>query len=398
VSGAKRPPLTRLGRRSLSFRILSLALGLLFALGAAEVGLRLLGERRWIAVRRHHQLLCRHDPLLGWMSRLDAVGRHTTVEFDVVERLNERGLRGPVVPYARDPKRPRVMLLGDSFVEGYTVALEDTVGQVVQRSLARQGFPGTEVVSAGIGGWSTDQELLFFREEGRRYGADIVVLVFHDNDVWYNDSDRYWRGRKPHFELDGSALTLTGVPVPPPLTEVTRRIHDSYLIAFVRDRLRASVRLRRLASRLGLASPERPISPDDRVLRGDPETDLAWRLTEALLVALQSEVARSGGVLLSFHAPRRETVETEAWSELRSSLGAAEPSWDPDRVQRRLRRIARRHGVGMIEPERLATAARSQTLYFPIDGHWNVAGHHVAGEIIADHLALVLAAAGEDGS
>ena len=74
-----------------------------------------------------------------------------------------------------------------------------------------------EVINAGTGGYSTDQELLWFTTEGIKYRPDLTVLLVCYNDVLFNAVDRYWRGYKPLFRIDGDTLKLTNVPVPPPL-------------------------------------------------------------------------------------------------------------------------------------------------------------------------------------
>jgi len=91
-----------------------------------------------------------------------------------------------------------VLILGDSFAEGFSVSLEDTVSRALERELGTKGC-AAEVVGGGTVGYSTDQEYLFYRDEGAAYGARVVVLLFYYNDILYN----------------ARGAVMAGVPKPP---------------------------------------------------------------------------------------------------------------------------------------------------------------------------------------
>jgi len=158
----------------------------------------------------------RYDPVLGWSKSPYLTGVYAPGEKQV-EVLNSRGLRGREYPYEKPANEYRILVLGDSFAEGRLVGFHDTTFEVLERRLREAGGgPRYEVISAGTGGYSTDQAYLWFDEEGRRYSPDLVVLMFYENDVWYNAQPVSSRGNKPMFELRGDQLVLTRVPVPPP--------------------------------------------------------------------------------------------------------------------------------------------------------------------------------------
>jgi hypothetical protein len=74
---------------------------------------------------------------------------------------------------------------------------------------------GVEVINAGVSGYSTDQELLWYENEGIKYETDLVILVIAGNDVGDNErqlvSNIYY---KPRFVFQDGGLVLTGSPVP----------------------------------------------------------------------------------------------------------------------------------------------------------------------------------------
>jgi lysophospholipase L1-like esterase len=361
----------------------------------------------------HHQLLCEHDPLLGWRKIPNARKRYTTVEFDVEEHINAKGLRGPEYAYEKNPGLARVLVLGDSFTEGYTVDFEDVFTEVLARRLQQTSTTGGyEVINAGTGGYSTDQELLYFRSEGHRYAPDLIVV---SNDVWYNAQAAYPRASKPLFALRDGELTLTHTPVPkpPPKREVEARPaartpwgrvklmldERSRLYRFIRDRTRNTHWAHAAAIRFGLA--EAPASgaiplPDGwQILKTNPPESVgkAWELTEALLLALRADVARSGGRLLVVKIPSSFELYERQWKAVRAKHGLAEEEWDPSIATERLRRICARHGIELLNLVPIFASAiadgldRDEPLYYPLDRHWTASGHRLAGESLADYIA-----------
>ena len=142
-----------------------LLLGSTLGLGAAEVVLRLF----WRSPSRqpsHHRLFCRYDPLYGWSKIPGFAADRITREYRVRERFNSRGLRGPEYPYEKPGNEYRILVLGDSSAEGYSVEFEQLFSELLERGLAARSGRRIEAINAGTGGWSTDQELLFFEHEG----------------------------------------------------------------------------------------------------------------------------------------------------------------------------------------------------------------------------------------
>src|ERR1700730_15041151 len=75
------------------------------------------------------------DPLLGWRKRPGSSVTYRHREFTVEVNINGLVLRDPERGYSAPAGCLRILALGDSFVEGDTVALEQTVSQVLESSL-----------------------------------------------------------------------------------------------------------------------------------------------------------------------------------------------------------------------------------------------------------------------
>ena len=68
--------------------------------------------------------------MLGWRKTPGAEVAYERREYSVRYRVNSRGLRGPERGYEKPAGTPRVLALGDSFVEAF---MADDAGTVTSR-------------------------------------------------------------------------------------------------------------------------------------------------------------------------------------------------------------------------------------------------------------------------
>ncbi|MCG6925705.1 MAG: GDSL-type esterase/lipase family protein [Acidobacteria bacterium] len=95
-------------------------------------------------------------------------------------RTNAQGLRGPDRAIPKPSGVFRVVLLGDSVVEGIGVDREaDTVASQLEGMLAEDGV---EVLNAGVRGYNTQAAVTLLRRRVLPYDPDLVILVFVRND------------------------------------------------------------------------------------------------------------------------------------------------------------------------------------------------------------------------
>ncbi len=193
-------------------RLLLVVISLFLSVAALEGAARTLvwSWTREPGVVRHP--FARFDPELGWSKPPNVSGILRRSEYRASLRINSRGLRGPEIPLDKPKGVPRVLLLGDSFTEGYTVEEPASVRGRLERGLASALSAPVQVINGGTAGWGTDQEVLFYEKAGRAYGPDLVVLLCYYNDL-YRDGDLRIQ---PWFDLDeAGSLVLNNSPVPP---------------------------------------------------------------------------------------------------------------------------------------------------------------------------------------
>src|SRR5688572_29169581 len=200
-------------RRALANGLLALV-STAVALAGVEVGARVARRLQKGGKEQRTRLqYTEYDPLLGWKHQPGARARYERREYTTDVTINSRGLRDKERTYQAAPGAFRVLALGDSFIEGFTVPFEDSVTQVLERAMARDGCP-VEVINGGTVGYSTDQQFLFYREEGHKYAPQVVVLFFYYNDVLYNAAPTNIQLPKPLLSFKGGQVQVVNFPVP----------------------------------------------------------------------------------------------------------------------------------------------------------------------------------------
>jgi lysophospholipase L1-like esterase len=200
--------------------VISLLAGLLLAEGLTRVFFPQMAPRTAQLTK-----FWKYDSRYGWLHIPGASGTFESYGIDSFVTINAKGFRGPEIEYTRDQKRQRILVLGDSYVWGYGVNQEEMFTERL-----RKAMPEVEVVNLGVSGYSTDQELLLYRDEGYKYKADLVMIVVADNDPPGNVlAEQYVVYGKPVFQLKDQDLLLSNHPVARAslwkrvLTELTRR-------------------------------------------------------------------------------------------------------------------------------------------------------------------------------
>ncbi|PYQ17417.1 MAG: hypothetical protein DMF80_00690 [Acidobacteria bacterium] len=343
--------------------------------------------------------LSRYHDVLGWEKTPGAEQTVRRPEFQITLKFNSKGLRGPERDYARPRGTHRVLLLGDSFAEGYYVQEEQTVRAVLEDLLDRDGCGRWEVINGGTIAYSTDQEYLFYRAEGQRYGAEAVVLLFYYNDLYYNASPLGPGGEaKPYFEVEDGRLALRNSPVPAPTRGLLNRQepgippprpwHGSVALRLLSNRtVDSSPGLHRLLARLGLVEPVSPEAPREYwpFGRDHPrEVNDMWERTRSILAALKAEAESHAARLAVLYVPVRFEVNDAVWdlSRQRYRMGRR---WDRDAVALRLASVCQELGIPFADPraELRRQESAGAPAYYTRDVHWTASGNAVAARTIA---------------
>jgi len=293
-----------------------LSFGLLCGLAVGEGVLRLLGLpavnllKMNLAYESERGKFTRYDPLLGWAGREDVADVFNWVDVSHPVRQNRFGFRGPAYPFSRTGKK-RLLVLGDSYAWGFGVADDE----IFTARLEEKGAGSWEVINMGVSGYGTDQEYLLWRQEGRRWNPDVVLLlVTLWTDLWDNVTPRQYGYEKPFFDLEaGGRLVLKNQPVPrregawgerAMKGEVEgvpwwrRALGKSALAAALVNALARSEALRTAMEEKGIIPARQGgFAWEEDLYRDPPPKDLAraWEVTCRLVDLLQADVVSRGG-------------------------------------------------------------------------------------------------------
>jgi len=393
---------------------------ILVSVGLLEVGLRLVDNSAEPKPPGHHALCCEYHPTLGWRHKPNTNIEIVRSEYRITESFNSRGVRGPEYTLAKRPGEYRIVVVGDSFAEGITVGFDQLFSEVMKRRLNASGDSRFQVINMGVAGYSTDQQLLQFRMEGRDYQPDVTVLLVYDNDIWFNAQARYTmmgRGNKPMFLMDGDELRRANDPVPRgTLSGGTKRSkglpsnvgftgingvkrllgEQSHAYRWVRERIRNTASLNSLFVFVGLMNQHEnrriPVAYGIYERSYSPETEYAWSMTRALIAELKREVESTGSRFVLAHAPFKATIHDEDWVQFKRNYGVTDALWSPYRVNQELAGIAAELKIDFLNPvEALRGAANEKRVYFAQDTHWNEHGNRVVGEVLAEHIGRLAA-------
>lgn len=378
--------------------IFGVALGLV----VAEVGVRV-----YEAVRAPRAGLGVDDPIRHHRWRANGRGSVRGIPYET----NSLGLRDREYAAVKPPGAYRILMLGDSFTEGWTLAFDGVVAKQVERSLAARCRRPFEVINGGTASYSPLLEYLLLKDIGPRLKPDLVLLNFDMTDV-HDDAVR-----KPLARFDANGLPVAvpadrrrqaAILMPPlgpsPLLRALDPINELLKSSILYQRLRRSRRVQPVLGPLKMP-PERleelhlvgNIQYDVLAITRDgsfPGLEAAWADTSRYILGIRDLARMDGASFALVVYPYPHQISATASPEGRRKFGMRPGLYESDAPFRVLEELGRRedfpvmnlkaHFKAAIEAqERDGTAP----LYWPHDIHFTVHGARVFATGIEDGLA-----------
>jgi hypothetical protein len=385
--------------RSISLNMLITGLTLSFFAVLMEVGFLLWAPQIPITsptmYAPHREILYRPNPANSWPYR--------TNEFDTMITFNSHGFRGGERPMEKPVNTFRILCLGDSFTLGSEVADEACYPRVLERLLNKQarGNGDTvqyEVLNAGVGGYGTFQELLYFKEFAVKHKPDLVLLQFYSNDVRDNIKfQRHWQALYPDSTLTVSMNNPVKTNVSPVLMAAIQfagiggNLIDSLrpIQTFLRENSHLyhflNTRINILISVLGY----RPLTAFDDflIVMSDytPETEAGWTLTKSLTLMIRSLAEQSQADFAMTIVPNKAQVANN-W---RYDQWIEDNQLDFQKPIRILQEFGREQPFPVHDflPDlKEASTQQPEPLYYNWDGHWNTHGNQLAAQSLFNFL------------
>jgi hypothetical protein len=338
------------------------------------------------------------DPYTGVGLRPGASGwAHT--EADVFVSINQGGMHDREHNLQKPPNTYRIAVLGDSFTEAFQVPVDKAFWSVLERKL--DGCPAlggkkVETLNFGVSGFGTAQELEMLRHRAWQYSPDLVLLAFFTgNDIQNNNRILQQDPYRPYYiEKDGKLALDNSFLSEPGFRSRFDKAHLflSWAVAHSRVlQVMAAAKNYWSSKNIDGVKPTE-MGLDDAIYHAptDPVWQDAWHVTDDLLISMNNEVVTHGAKFLVVTLSSGIQVDPDPTQrqQLMKRLGVSDLFYPDYRV----RDVAMREHIPV---ETLAPIFQQYAIEHGTQlhgfrgsrqGHWNEAGHELAGELIANKV------------
>jgi hypothetical protein len=335
------------------------------------------------------------DPVLHHKFVPNSVGRYKTVEFDIDYTINSIGLRDREYAIEKPSKTYRILMLGDSFIEGDGVYSNETCAKRLEAILDTvRSDIRWEVINAGVGSYSPLLEYLHLKHHGLQLQPDLVILGFDLSDV-YDDIEYSKLAR----------IDETGVPIavssdPPEqagswFKEALVSIkdffkHNTRLYNFVRIRIDRQVDAMKHKGEFtgDIEYDKYAMLRENYTSTGDRD----WTLTYKYVLLIRGLLRERGiDFWLTLH-PYGLQIHPQEWLDGRQYWG-----FKPDTVysiqpQNYVEEFCKRNNIYVINlcEDFRQLSQEVFPLYYRNNGHWVATGHELVAKVLHRYLEPII--------
>ena len=334
--------------------------------------------------------------------------RFKTDEWDVIYKINSLGLRdNEILPKKEDEFR--ILLLGDSFVQGHGVEAEKTFGKVLEQKLNKKQDGKYQVINAGVFGYSPLLEYLYLKERGLDLKPDLIILGFDLTD--------FWEDRQRFNELQISSPDILEAELQGKIIngeaefsfeKINTNSSSSKEVRVVLPRITYKLKsfLRKnfkvYSALADFVKKRDPVIQQDALNQGNVDKDIValiradkisdddweklWGLPIFNLQEIKKLTDNKKIPLIIVLIPEAVQVSDREWPG-RAALGLPANFYDPrgpfqDELVKRLSPF----GIDFVDLLDGFKKSNIFPLYFTNDGHWRESGHELAADIIYNTL------------
>lgn len=342
-------PVIRRSRQPLAV-VVSIALGLLAGVSAAEMAARLFSLAPPLQTAYGNFV---RDPVLPFKPAPFTRSSGRTDEFTYDYQHNSLGLRDVEHTVVKPPGTFRILGLGDSFTYGSGVALEETFLSRLEAMLnSRPGaHPRVEVVKAGIPRYFPQLERMMLETYGVAFRPDLVLVGLLPNDV----IDTF-------LGLDAVSVSQSGYL----MAREARELGALGMEMFRLSHLSRIVLKRYVDWRMTRTYRPR----EHEVMQDNGYHEKDWRTIEHEYERMAAIAAGAGARMIVVHIPQQGP-----WSAKSHYPAARLGAWGA------------KHDVEFLDVlPAMQRSAGVQRLYYPRDGHCTVAGHAIISRELYAYL------------
>jgi len=313
-------------------------------------------------------------------------GMVKTWDFEVEIVTNSLGLREREIELRKIDGIYRVLILGDSFAQGWGVEQKDRFSEQASRRLKERDGARVEIINAGVNSYTPILELEYWRTKGIKLEPDLVVLILDFSDL---HDDYYYGGWRRHERLRQELLPGSLEPIKERVDREERwfdwLVDNSRLVSYVYTRAKGIWLGKN--QQLGWENLFTDWLIYERAMEWEGY-DEAWNLPVANLVLMKEYLESQEIEMAVAVAPKGMFYENE-WQAGREfagfKLGEAY-SWRPVRM---IENKLEKQGVEVLKWYESFLEAKAKPLFYDYDGHWTPAAHLIVAEQLTEYLEAI---------
>ena len=267
----------------------------------------------------------------------------------------------------QDKQRPRIAVLGDSFIEGFPTDVDEHVDTYLHALAGGKA----DVYAFGRSGWYLAQYVALARYAGEHFAPDTYVVFLNDHDI--QDSLRENGVKIPYayqITQDGAGFVELKPPAQYVFTTRSRTLRHSAIVRYVRENLGITWGQKDARVEDANLRPAETSAPDERV------SALLEPAADYMVSRLVEEHPESTFLLV---------VDTD-----RPRIYAGEPVGRPRPEFDAIVRAARKHPTVRVldlDPVFRRVYARDHLRFEGADGaHWDSYGNRIVAEAVYQSL------------
>ena len=331
-------------------------------------------------------------------------------------KINSQGLRDSEHKKEKPANTIRIALLGDSFAEARSVPINKTFWSLMENKLNlchKKNNQKIEVINFGVTEYSTAQQLLTLRHYVWNYNPDIILLAFFsDNDISDNSKILSNKNYRPFFVLKNNDLVLdnsfrksksylllkswTGQFVVK-LTDYSR-ITQLLKEVYIKQHFKKERREHNQETNNKQNSVDETVISYNQIYNPIEEKwKEAWLITESIIRLMNKDVEEKNSKFIVVTLSNPAQVYPD--SSFRKSLTKKINNNDLFYPDKRIKKLGKEEGFLVINlAKKMKDYAEENQIFlhgFSKDimgvGHWNIAGHKIASQIISEEMCESLA-------
>ncbi len=356
-------------------------------IGLIEVVLRIMLSSNQALLVNHHQdraFITRNQYWGAWHYPNNQV-RHQSDCYDATYQTNSIGLKGPEI----NPSKPNIVLLGDSYLEGYGTSNDETIVHFLD-SLYQQQYNFLPFGSSG--GFGTVNEYALYENFAKHYEPKLVILF------WLNYNDLFDNLNAIHSGLMDEQGNYTFKRLSSQ-QEVLRLLDDMEQPEILENKVSLytfSLAKRGFRTLQNVSQYWTNVKGNFKDAIGQvyatevpPNLEQAYNISEKVIKDLQQSVARDSAQLVVVNLFDPYQVD-EGWLKvMEEKLGVPMDARSPNR---KIEAICKQNGIPYVSLyERTMEKIRQDQMTFPYfnfscDNHLTPNGNRWVSKLVSEYL------------